>query len=275
MASYFLSPDPSLSGATLAPSDTHAVSDLPGTSYLNTGRETISLVTLAQSFLSMADPSVSRELGHLEYGLYLHLVRDALHLVTGTRSDMAQVVELPWSESASVYLSGCVFPPDPTPISDSTLSSSLVTALRMFDVHSTMYIHVLQGSVQDLIATRITTILPTLLTPTVTRHIRLAGGERRSDQPLSLKFICYRAERIHRLDFEIIMRAKMSECLELSTPECCALLDPLVPTALLERFRSEAALVDWSLLRRRQHEMTDGTPSEPSSLWGSIRRLFH
>lgn len=187
---------------------------------------------------------------HMEYGLFIHLVAEAVQLLSHRSAVIRSVVRTLW--------------PVKVPSGDETttalLGDSERRVLQVVSHSMCLPIRVIRGSVHDLIAMETSGFTELESTHRFVTDYALCfpGGPK-------VSVVVHKFRRINKRDMDTILRCKISECLDLTMQDTCMLLNWMIPSMFIQSLRTASDMVDWS-----QSYIGQRSPSEsfdPSVNW--------
>lgn len=246
----------------------------PGESYLSGMEDPTTAFPAQRRPIEILKRNTWQTAEEMDYGLYLHQVKATCDLLKVTAQDFEQIRLLPWSgiaENPSTFSSSTdLINPSAASVSYGTdLPDACKTALRMVPAFEYRKVFVILGNTTDLINTPSSRTRETLVHQRHVHTVKLYADDYEKQNDVVLEFVMVELHRIQWADFEMLARAKVAECLELTLAECVTTLDPSVATLYLESFRTPAAIVDWSFVRGSQGVRSGHALSDPSVQWDS------
>lgn len=219
-----------------------------------------------------------------DYGKYVHLISEFCNLSGLTIASRDKIIQQPWTgaevrriiytrtgrrqgrshRAADIYAD----------VKDETVPLSL-EEFQAFDLGGHIdgsVVRIIDGTVQDIVACPRTNDGVTEMTLHCC-HMHTEPDPQESDRRMTVIFERWIPRVINSLDLEMILRAKISECLVLSLQTVCQLLDPSVPTLLIPGLRTEQDIVEWSSSFQAQRLPALRTRC-PSDIWSDEGREY-
>jgi len=227
---------------------------------------------LPKSFSEIMAPIVPKSKKLIPYGLYTGIIRETGKALGTPESVVREVISSPWGIVKEKR--GSSFTGVSIGDRDKVLNIGLIRVigdraplLTPFSHTDNVDVIVLHDSVHSLSATRKTSKKPTQVT--ILGRFRFSSKEAFMDNSHrhNITFHQVRFTSINRSDFQMILRAKCTESPANWLCRIATLLNPSVPTALIQGTPGEEQLVDWSIVQGSQRASRAAPDTNPSEQW--------
>jgi len=229
-------------------------------------------LVLPKTFSEIMAPIVPKSKRLIPYGLYTGIIRETGKALGTPESVIREVISSPWDIIRERR--GSSFTGVSVDDRDKVLNIGLVRAvgdraplLTPFSHIDNVDVIVLHDSIHSLSATRKTSKRPTQVT--ILGRFKFSSKEAFMDNSYrhDITFHQIRFTSINRSDFQMILRAKCTESPANWLCRIATLLNPFIPTALIQGTPGEEQLVDWSIVQGSQGASRAKPNTNPSEQW--------